>query len=44
MFSCGPKYFSGRLKLERVYETYALRIANELVKSNTKCSKQFTTL
>ena len=44
MFGCGPKYFIGRLKLERVYKTYALRTANELVKSNTKCSKQFITL
>ena len=26
MFGCGPKYFSERLKLERVYTTYALRI------------------
>ena len=38
MFGCGLKYFSEHLKLERVYKTYALRIANELVKSNTKCS------
>ena len=32
MFGCGPKYFSERfnLKLERVYKTYALRMANEL--------------
>ena len=46
MFGCGPKYFSERLKLERVYKTYGLRIpvANELVKSNTKCSKQFIIL
>ena len=31
MFGCGPKYFSERfnLKLERVYKTYALRMANE---------------
>ena len=31
MFGCGPKYFSGRfnLKLERVYKTYSLRMANE---------------
>ena len=38
MFGCGPKYFSEHfnLKLDRVYKTYALRIANELVKSNTK--------
>ena len=36
MFGCGPKYFSERLKLERVYKTYVLRIENELVKSNTK--------
>ena len=40
MFGCGPKYFSERLKLERVYKTYALRMANELEKSNAKCSKQ----
>ena len=42
MFGCGPKYFSERfnLKLERVYKTYALRIANKLEKPNTKCSKQ----
>ena len=26
---CGPKYFSERLKLERVYK-YALRMGNEL--------------
>ena len=44
MFGCGPKYFSERLKLERVYKTYALRMANELEKSNTKCSKQHITL
>ena len=46
MFGCGPKYFSDRfnLKLERVYKTYALKMANELKKSNTKCSKQFITL
>ena len=29
MFGCGPKYFSERLKLERRYKTYALRMANE---------------
>ena len=40
---CGPKYFSECLKLERVYK-YALRMANELHKSNAKCSKQFITL
>ena len=42
MFGCGPKYFSERfnLKLERVYETYALRMANGLEKPNTKCSKK----
>ena len=34
MFGCGPKYFSERLKLERVYK-YALVMANELHKSNT---------
>ena len=44
MFGCAPKYFSMRLKLGRVYKTYALRVANELEKSNTKCSKQFITL
>ena len=44
MFGCGPKYFRERLKLERVYKTYALRIANELEKANTKCSKQHITL
>ena len=47
MLGCGPKYFSERfnLKLERVYKTYALRIANELIeKPNTKFSKQFITL
>ena len=44
MFGCGPKYFSERLQLKRVYKTYALRMANELQKSNTKCSKQFITL
>ena len=44
MFGCGPKYFSERLKLKRVSKTYALWIANELRKSNTKCSKQFITL
>ena len=44
MFGCGPKYFSERLKLERVYKTYALRMANELHKSSSKCSKQFVTL
>ena len=38
MFVCGPKYFSERLKLERLYKNYALRMANELEKSNTKCS------
>ena len=38
MFVCGPKYFSECLKLERVYKNYALRMANELEKSNTKCS------
>ena len=43
MFGCCPKYFSERLKLERDYK-YALRMANELQKSNTKCSKQFITL
>ena len=36
--SVHAKYFSERLK-ERVYK-YALRMANELHKSNTKCSKQ----
>ena len=42
MFGCDPKYFSERfnLKVERVYKTYALEMANELEKSNTKCSKQ----
>ena len=44
MFGYGPKYISERLKLERVYKTYALQMANELEKSNTKCSKQFLTL
>ena len=44
MFGCGPKYFSERLKLERVYKTYPLRMANELEKSNSKCSKQHITL
>ena len=44
MFGCGPKYLSERLKLERVYKTYALGMANELGKSNTKCSKQHITL
>ena len=46
MFGCGPKYFSERvnLKLECVYKTDALRMANELEKSNTKYSKQFITL
>ena len=46
MFGCGPKYFSDRfnLKLEYVYRTYALRMANELEKSDTKYSKQFITL
>ena len=44
MFGCGPKYFSERLKLKRVYKTYAQWIANELHKSSTKCSKQFITL
>ena len=46
MFSCGPNYFSERfnLKLERVYKTYALRMANELEKPNTKCLKQFISL
>ena len=46
MFGRGPKYFSERfnLKLESVYKTYALRMANELEKPNTKCSKQFITL
>ena len=46
MFGCGPKYFSVllNLKLERVYKTYALRIANELHKPNKKCSKLFKTL
>ena len=37
MFGCGSKYFSERLKLKHVYR-YALRIANELHKSNAKCS------
>ena len=36
MFGCGPKYFSEHLKLERVYKTYALRMANELEKLITK--------
>ena len=44
MFGCGPKYFSGRLKLQRVYKTYALRMANELEKSYTKCLKQHITV
>ena len=44
MFGCGPKYFNERLKLERVYKTNALRVANELEKPNTKCLKQFITL
>ena len=46
MFGCGPKYFSERfnLKSERAYKTYVLRIANELEKASTKCSKQFITL
>ena len=44
MFVCGTKYFSEHLKLERVYKTYALRMSNELEKSNTKCSKQHRTL
>ena len=46
MFDCGPKYFSDHfnLKLGRVYKTYALRMANELEKPNTKCSKQLITL
>ena len=46
MFGCGPKYFSERfnLKLEHVYKTFALRMANELEKPNTKCSKQFINL
>ena len=39
MFGCGPKYFSEHLKLERVYKTYALQLANELEKSNTKMFK-----
>ena len=30
MFGCGPKYFSERLKLERVYKTYALRMVREV--------------
>ena len=37
------KYVIKRLKLERVCK-YALRMANELPKSNTKYSKQFITL
>ena len=37
MFGCGSKYFSGHLKLRHVHR-YALRIANELHKSNAKCS------
>ena len=46
MFGCGLRCFNERfdLKLERVYKTYALRIANELEKSSTKCSKQLITL
>ena len=38
MFGCGPKYFSERfnLKSERVYKTFALRMANELEKPNTE--------
>ena len=43
MFDSGPKYVIKRLKLERVCK-YALRMANELHKSNTKYSKQFITL
>ena len=43
MFGCCPKYFSERLKLERVYK-YALQEANKLHKSNTKCSKQLIIL
>ena len=43
MFCCGPKYFNERLKLERVYKTNALRVANELEKPSTNCSKQFIT-
>ena len=43
-FVCGPKYFSERLKLEHVYKTYAMQMANKLEKSNTKCSKQHITL
>ena len=39
VFGCGSKYVSERLKLERVYKTYAVGIANELEKSSTKCSK-----
>ena len=39
MFGCGPKYLSERLKLERVYKTYALRMANELEKSKHKMFK-----
>ena len=46
MFGFAPKYFTERfnIKLERVYKTFALRMANELEKYNTKCSKQFMTL
>ena len=47
MFGCGVKYFSEHfnVKLERVYKTYALRIANEKIeKPNTKFSKQFIAL
>ena len=29
MFGCGPKYFGERLRLKRVYKTYALWIPNE---------------
>ena len=45
MFGCGPRYFSERLKFKSVFRNmHVLRMANELHKSNTKCSKQFITL
>ena len=29
MFGCGPKYLREHLKLEHVYKTYAMQMANE---------------
>ena len=41
MFGCGSKYFSERLKLERVNK-YALRMANELQRKMLKKKKNIT--